>query len=374
MKERLPLFLGVFSVMALSNAIVPILATFGDSTISQGAIFAAYFLGAFLFVLPSGFLSDLIGEIPLVRAGMVLTVISGVLLMTTTSPAPLIAFRFIEGIGAGLFIPPALSILNARPDHQTGSGYFMSSLNFGLVAGLIGGGLLVEGTGMLLSGMVFFTVLSVVPAILCLFLRPPARPLLPGESARETARRLLRVTRDYSWLWISTVVLLGITGGLTALYPEFSDLSPGNVGFVIASMSLATAVTILFISRVILSPIPAIRLAAVVMAAAVMLTFLTPLSFVLVGALAGVVMIAQLSFLATAEPRQGVVMGLFSTASYGGMSLLSFVAGTLAEVTSFFSAFLVMALSAVLVAITIGWCRCRPGGGVHDEELAPIDR
>lgn len=365
MKEQASLFLGVFSVMALSNAIVPILATFGDSTISQGAIFAAYFLGAFLFVLPSGFLSDLTGEIPLVRAGMVLTVISGVLLMTTTSPAPLIAFRFIEGIGAGLFIPPALSILNARPDHQTGSGYFMSFLNLGLVAGLIGGGLLVEGTGMPLSGIVFFTALSVVPAILCLFLRPVSRP--PGESARETGKRLLRVTRDYFWLWISTVVLLGITGALTVLYPEFTDLSPGIVGLTIASMSLATAVTIIFISHAPLSPIPAIRLAAVVMAAAVMLTFLTPVSFILVGALAGVVMIAQLSFLATAEPRQGVVMGLFSTASYGGMSLLSFMAGTLAEITSFFWAFLVMALSAVLVALTISWCRCRQGGAVHDE-------
>jgi MFS family permease len=364
MKEPLPLFLGVFSVMALSNAIVPILASFGDSTIAQGGIYASYFLGAFLLVLPSGFLADRIGELPLVRAGLLLTVVSGVLLMTTSVPALLISFRFIEGIGAGLFIPSALSILNARPDHETGSGYFMALLNIGLVAGLIGGGLLAEWTEIPFFGIVFFTVLSLVPAALSMFLHRGIRPPLPEESVRETGERLLRVTRDYFWLWISTVVLLGITGALTALYPEFSDLSPGILGLTIASMSISTAVMILIISHVHIPPIPAIRIAALGMAVAVMLTFLTPFSFILVGALAGIVMIAQLSFLAFAETRQGVVMGLFSTASYGGMTLLPFVAGTLAEITSFFWAFLIIALFAVFVAATIGGCRCRSQEGI----------
>lgn len=359
MKEPIPLYLGVFSVMALSNAIVPILASFGDSTISQGAIYAAYFLGAFLLVLPSGFLSDRIGELPLVRVGLLLTLVSGLLLMTTTNPAPLIVYRFIEGIGAGLFIPSALSILNARADHETGSGYFMALLNVGLVAGLIGGGWLVEGTGLRLSGIIFFTVLSLVPACLSIFLHPGIRPSLPEESVRETGERLLRVTRDYFWLWISTIILLGITGAVTVLYPEFSDLSPGILGFTIAAMSLSTAVAIVFISHAHFAPIPAIRIAALGMAGAVMLIFLSPFAFILVGALAGVVMIAQLAYLADAEVRQGVAMGLFSAASYGGMTLLPFIAGTIAEISSFFWAFLVVALSAVFVAFSIGRCRCR---------------
>jgi MFS family permease len=363
MKKPLPLFLGVFSVMALSNAIVPILASFGDSTIAQGGIYAAYFFGAFLLVLPSGFLSDRIGELPLVRVGLLLTVVSGLLLMTTTETSLLVAFRFIEGIGAGLFIPSALSILNARPDHETGSGYFMALLNVGLVAGLIGGGWLVEATGMPLLGVAFFTLLAIVPAALSIPLRPGIQTSFPEESTRETGERLLRVTRDYFWLWMSTVILLGITGAVTVLYPEFSDLSPGILGLSIASMSLSTAVAIVFISHKRFQPIPAIRIAALGMAVAVMLTFLSPFAFILIGALAGVVMIAQLDFLATAEVRQGVAMGLFSAASYGGMTLLPFVAGTIAEVSSFFWAFLVVALSGVLVAFSIGRCRCRQTGG-----------
>jgi MFS family permease len=168
--------------------------------------------------------------------------------------------------------------------------------------------------------------------------------------------------KDYFWLWLSTVVILGTTGALTVLYPEFSDLSPGILGFTIAAMSLSTAVAVVVVSHMHLPPIPAIRAASLAMAVAVMLVFLTPASFILVGAIAGVVMIAQLAFLATSEARQGVVMGLFNAASYGGMSFMPFAAGFIAEVSSFFIAFLVIACAGVLVALTIGRCRCRIPG------------
>jgi len=362
MRERISLCLGVFSVMALSNAIVPILGGFGDSTISQGAIYSAYFFGAFLLVLPAGFLADRMGEISLIRAGLLLTLVSGLLIMTMPSTLLLILFRLLEGVGAGLFVPSALSLINARRDHETGSGFFMAMLNVGLVAGLIGGGWLVEVSGMPLSGIILFTAVSAIPALFSFFLAPgPARDL-PPESVSGTLQRLVRVTREYFWLWLSTVVILGTTGALTVLYPEFSDLAPGILGFTIAAMSLATAVAVVIVSRMHLPPILAIRVASLGMAVAVMLVFITPVSFILVGAIAGVVMIAQLSFLATSEARQGVVMGLFNAASYGGMSFMPFIAGFIAEVSSFFIAFVVIACSGVLVAATIGRCRCRIPG------------
>jgi MFS family permease len=367
MKEPLPLFLGVFSVMALSNAIVPVLASFGSGAFAQGTIYSSYFLGAFLFVLPSGFLSDRVGELPLVRTGLGLTLVSGILLMTTTAPLLLIIYRLVEGVGAGLFIPSALSILNARADHQTGSGYFMALLNIGLVAGLIGGGLLVEGTGMQFFGIVFFTLLTVIPAVLSLFLHRGIRSQLPGESLQDTGKRLLRVTKDYFWLWMSSIILLGITGALTALYPAFSSLQPGILGITIASMSISTAVTIIDIAHVHVPPIPAIRFAALGMAVSVMFTFISPFAFILVGAMAGIVMIAQLSFLAVAEARQGVAMGLFSTASYGGMTLLPFIAGGLAEISTYFWTFFILALAAASVAVTVGWCRCRTNPVMRDD-------
>lgn len=361
MRNRFPLFFGVFIIMALSNAIVPDLASFGDSTIAQGTIYSAYFLGAFLLVLPAGLLSDRIGELPLVKTGLWLTVLSGVLLFSSTSITGIILFRFVEGIGAGLFVPAALSLINSRPDHETSSGYFMALLNIGLVVGLIGSGWLREATGMQAAGIAIFTLVSIVPAGAGMFLQTGAgrESRLSGESVRGTGQRLVRVTREYFWLWVAAIVIIGITGALTALYPEFSDLSPRVLGLIIAAMSTATAITVIIVAHAHLAPIPTIRGASLAMAAAVLCVFVSPVFFILVGAIAGVVMIAQLAFLAESETRQGTVIGLFNAASYGGMTFLPVLAGFIAEISTFFIAFCVLALCAVGVSFTIGRCRCR---------------
>jgi MFS family permease len=359
MRTRFPLFFGVFIVMALSNAIVPGLASFGDSTITQGAIYSAYFLGAFLFVLPSGLLSDRAGELPLVRTGLGLTVVSGMLLFSSTSTLAIVIYRFIEGIGAGLFVPAALSLINARPDHETSSGYFMALLNVGLVAGLIGSGWLVDVTGKEASGIAIFTLIGLIPVVASMFMHSGTGGKgRPDESIRATGERLLRTARDYFWLWVSTIVILGITGALTALYPEFSDLSPGALGLTIAAMSISTAIAVIVVAHAHLPPIPTIQGASLAMAASVLCVFFSPVFFIMVGAIAGVVMIAQLTFLAESEARQGMVMGIFNAASYGGMTFLPVLAGFIAEITSFFTAFCIIALFAVGVAFTIGRCRC----------------
>ena len=51
MRTRLSLFFGIFAVMALSNAIVPVLPHYAGESAVQGAIYAAYFLGAFVTTL-----------------------------------------------------------------------------------------------------------------------------------------------------------------------------------------------------------------------------------------------------------------------------------------------------------------------------------
>jgi MFS family permease len=70
--------------------------------------------------------------------------------------------------------------------------------------------------------------------------------------------------------------------------------------------------------------------------------------------MAGIVMIAQMAILAGVKEHQGVVMGLFSTTSYLGMTILPFIAGLFADITGFFWAFGITAFSAILVALTIG--------------------
>ena len=127
----------MFAVMALSNAIVPVLPAYTDSSAAQGAIYSAYFLGAFISTLPAGILSDRYGRVPVIRAGLAITVASGFFLSVLVLPVPVIIVRIIEGIGAGFFVAAAMSYINSLSDHERMSGYLMASLNAGLVIGLV---------------------------------------------------------------------------------------------------------------------------------------------------------------------------------------------------------------------------------------------
>ena len=361
MREEIIACFGVFVIMALSNAIVPVLPLFAAGTTAQGAIYSAYFLGAFLMVIPSGILSDRIGEAPLIKAGLVLTFISAVLLLVFDNPLFTFTIRLIEGFGAGIFVASALSLINSSPDHERMSGYFMALLNVGLVAGLIGTGWVVGMSGMPSSGIIIFGAMSVLSLIAGLFMRQRNRTrgnVVSAEGVQSIIGRLFRILRNYFWLWVSAVVIIGITGAVTAIYPEFSGLSPHIIGIQIAAMNIATAVSVILVSHVHLPPIITIRVAAVLMAIAVMVTFVTPWAFIAVGAIAGVVMIAQLAYLAQSEVRQGALMGLFNAASYGGMTILPFVAGYVAENVTFMAAFILTSLFALGVAVTIGRCGC----------------
>lgn len=354
MRERLSICLGIFTVMALSSAIVPVLPLYARGSALQGTIYSAYFLGAFVTTLPAGLISDRFGRVPVMRAGLAVTILSGALLMLSSAPALVIAARCLEGIGAGLFVAAAMAHVNSLPDHERMSGYFMATLNLGLVLGLVLGGVLAAHFRFPSVGILLFTLLAAVPALLSIMLVEP-----PPVPVRDTRTLLVTLLGDYRWLWYSAVVLVGITGVVTALYPELSGSSPDIVGMWIAGMSVATIAAVLVVSRFNPSPVPTIRISAVLMAGSVMLSLVSPAGLLFLGTLAGVVMIAQMAFLAQVNNHQGAAMGLFSTTSYLGMSLLPFFAGVIAEITTFFIAFFITALAALTVTFTIGRCACR---------------
>jgi len=112
-------------------------------------------------------------------------------------------------------------------------------------------------------------------------------------------------------------------------------------------------------SRLSLPPVPAIRWSALLILIAVMVSYYTPLGFVMLGICAGVVMIAQMAFLAQVRDHKGVAMGLFSTTSYLGMTALPFITGMVADISGFFYAFFATALFAFTVFLTICRCDCK---------------
>lgn len=347
MKERGIICLGMFAVMALSNAIVPVLPSFASGSTFQGAIYSAYFLGAFVLTLPAGLMSDRHGRVRVMQLGLVVSVVTGFLLVTSSGPLVITFVRFLEGLGAGLFVAASLAYVNSLADHERMSGYLMASLNSGLIFGLVTGGLLGAYSALPGAGLLIFTFFCLLSLLLSLGLSEQPLP----QHDRPVRTIITDILTGYPHLWYSAVVLIGVTGVITSLYPGFSGVTPDTAGVWIAGMSLATIAGVLVFSRVEIPPLRTIRFAAGLMAAGIICSFFTPVGFLVVGALAGTVMIAQMAVLAEKCSHQGVAMGLFSTMSYLGMSILPFLAGIIADITGLFPAFCFTAAAALSVIL-----------------------
>lgn len=355
MLQKFPILLGILVVMALSNAVVPVLPDFAEGAALQGMVYAAYFLGTFFTVLPAGVASDRIGRVPLIRAGLLLTLASGVLILLFPSGLPLLLFRVVEGIGAGLFLSAALAWANSQPSAGQLSGYVMAALNLGLVVGLLATGWLDAAFDSHLAGIALFTVLAVPAAAMGFAVRESER----GSFARAN---LPGIFRNYFWLFAAAVVLVGMTGAVAAIYPEYTGNDPSVLALQLATINIATIIALLVTPRLALRPAPTIRVVSLLMAGAVVAGYVTPYAFPVIGALAGVFIVAVLAFLAETKIQQGVMTGLFNTAAYAGFTVLPALAGLVAGEFGFLTAFLLLAGMAAVVAVPIGRCRCEYRG------------
>jgi len=351
MPRNLPILLGIFVVMALSNAVVPVLPDFAEGAAMQGAVYAAYFLGTFVTVLPAGIASDRIGRVPLIRAGLLLTIASGILILLFPSGLLLLVFRGVEGIGAGLFLSAALAWANSHPSSGQISGYVMAAQNLGLVVGLLAAGWLDVVFGSHLAGIAFFTALTVPALGMSVLIRE-------SKLARFARADLPLIVRNYFWLFAAAAVLVGMTGAVAALYPGYTGSDPSVLALQLATINIATIVAVLVAPRLDLRPAPTIRVSSLLMAGAVVAGYVTPYALPVIGALSGVIIVAVLAFLAETQIQQGVMTGLFNTATYAGFTFLSAFAGLVAGESGFLTAFLLLAGMAAVMTVTIGRCRC----------------
>jgi MFS family permease len=248
--------------MALSNAIVPVLPSLSDELSFQTLIFSAYFFGAMISTLPAGIASDRYGQPLLIKLSLLLTLISGILIVTLTDPLDLLLWRCIEGIGAGIFISAALSWIGYYQDSLKNTGRFMASLNLGLLSGLIGSGWLAQYTSEVLMGVFTCTVLAGLVCIIACFVHFPRL----GADQRLDLHHLLhetvlQISRQYP-LWISVIILLGCTGYVQAIFPELSGYPVQTISTVLAAMNFATIITSLLTPYVKIESVLLIRISA----------------------------------------------------------------------------------------------------------------
>lgn len=106
-----------------------------------------YMIGMAVVMPAAGWLSDLVGHKWLYTSSLVLFTISSALCGMAWSPASLICFRFIQGLGAGAIAPTAMAIIfRVFPPQQRGLGMGIYSLGwtFGPILGPTLGGYLTD--------------------------------------------------------------------------------------------------------------------------------------------------------------------------------------------------------------------------------------
>lgn len=143
-------FLSAFSVSSLNVALPSIGKTFSMSAALLGWVSTAYLLTAAMTLVPFGKAADIVGRKRVFTWGVLVFTLSCLLAAVASSPLLLIGARFLQGLGAAMFISTVTAILTAAfPVEERGKalGTSVSATYLGLSLGPVMGGLLTQQFG-----------------------------------------------------------------------------------------------------------------------------------------------------------------------------------------------------------------------------------
>ena len=268
-------FMIVLDGSTVITALPSIQADLGFSASDLHWVATSYALTFGGLMLLGGRLADLVGRRRVFMTGVVIFIITSLLCGLAWSSAVLVAGRFLQGVGAAIALPAALSILMTTfeegPARNKALGVWLATGSAGGIVGYIVGGLLTDGPGW---EWIFYVNVPVGVGVLAL-----SPVLLSEERDRDSDESV-----DFAGAVAITVSLIALvyaitmapdlglahwqTGGLlavsTALFAVFvriearsrSPLVPlrlfrsrtlvgGNLILIVAGMSLSGALYIL---------------------------------------------------------------------------------------------------------------------------------
>ncbi|HII79608.1 MAG TPA: MFS transporter [Methanosarcina sp.] len=360
--DRRLIYIAVFAIMGLSNAVIPILpelatgyqGTYGE--LASSLLFSGYFMGALATMLPFGILADKLGNLRLIALGIIFTVISGLIIFYSENLWVLAISRFIEGAACGAFFPAAYSTLSRCKDPRRCLGEFTFLSNAALATGALFSGMLAD---IFLKGAVLiFTFIALLSEIPLLYRRKELinprktgeKPdLLPGPDSlkahfKHSSRGVTElISRHNSGIWLSSFLLNGAIGVLIAYYPDYSleILSKVQLGSAIASLYVCAMITSFLIGRFKVTEKTIIRIGLAFSAFGAFFAVKNPfLGFSSLGGGSGIAAVGFALAVARMDADRGLAMGLFNTTIYAGLSLFPIAAGLLTKVLSFEELFL----------------------------------
>ncbi len=169
-----PLMLLICCTMIGSALVVPMLSlyaqTFGVSATLVGMLVTIFGVGRIVANFPSGWLSQRLGRRPLLAAGPAITAIGAVGAALTGDFYWLLFWRFIQGVGSGMYQTVSLAALADLSTPQTRSrlvGVYQAALQIGASIGPFIGGYVAKYFGLAAPFWVLFLI-AVVTCILAL--------------------------------------------------------------------------------------------------------------------------------------------------------------------------------------------------------------
>lgn len=326
---RACLYLSVFVIMGLSDAVVPILPDLSGEPFVQSMIFSAYFAGALVSMIPLGMLADRYGNMRLILLSIVLTILSGLLIFLSNSPQIIVSARFVEGCACGAFFPAAFSMLTKFENRRQYIGEFTFLLNIGLALGVAAAAALKYYH--LKGGILTFALFAIPALVLAISLKQKSGdPNIPPTPQRISGLFAVLSDARYLQIWVIAFVLFGATGVLVAYFPSFTDLTQSSLGLALSGVYFGAMVTSLIAGRAHATERWLIREGALITGIGIVATLYHPIGLTIMGAGSGFAMVGLVAGVASLGSDHGMAMGVFNTCIYSGFAVLPvFAAGIL---------------------------------------------
>lgn len=286
-----PLLVMVCCTMVGAGLVVPVLslyaASFGVSATLVGMLVTIFGVGRIVANFPSGWMSQRMGRRPLLAAGPFLLAIGAVGAAITSDFNWLLFWRFVQGVGSGMYQTVSLAALADISSAQTRGrlvGLYHAAIQFGASIGPFIGGVVASAFGLAAPFWVLLGISLITCALAILtFSEAPVRvkSLMSGALGPNRRRGLLSAPFLAISL-VSSIVFFKRTACMFQLLPLI-----GSQTFGLGVAAIGVGITVIAFAMLIVLPVSAVlvdRFGARRMVIASMLGMIAGIGLVLAGA------------------------------------------------------------------------------------------
>ncbi len=220
-------FMGPFLISSVNVALPTIQAELGLTAVELSWIATSYLLAVAVGLIPAGKIGDIHGRKRVFATGLAVNALGCLLASFASSAATLIALRFVQGLGASMFVTTGMAILSSIfPPQRRGRviGIYVAAVYVGLAVGPFAGGFLTEALGWrsIFAAIVPFSLFCLLLTLL----------FLKDEWRGEPGQRL-----DVLGCILYAVAILSLVYGATIL-PSLRGAALGTGGLAVLAVFL----------------------------------------------------------------------------------------------------------------------------------------